>query len=159
MMIKVTNTVVSILSAFVSCFGRVRLIVSLYRSSGEVCSHLYIAMNPIMNVNSSKENTIGSNLIPQGVKLRIKPMSGTIAMETPKLNAIRSVSSMPFSVFLEGKSAKMVRYPGMKRIIGKLIMIRKISFILRRIRKSPMILQMKHRIIVFGYLTESLRIC
>jgi hypothetical protein len=66
---------------------------------------------------------------------------------------------MPFSVFLEGKSAKMVRYPGMKRIIGKLIMIRKISFILRRIRKSPMILQMKHRIIVFGYLTESLRIC
>ena len=65
---------------------------------------------------------------------------------------------MPFSVFFEGKSANILRYPGMKRIMGKAMMIRKVSLISSKIRKSPMILQTKHKRIVLGYLSESIRI-
>ena len=74
------------------------------------------------------------------------------------LNAIRSISSMPLSVFFEGKSAKIVRYPGIKRIIGKAIMIRRALFISRSMRTNPMILQRKQKIIVLGYLSDRTRI-
>lgn len=81
-------------------------------------------------------------------------------MEQPKLRASRSVSSMPLFVFFEGKRAKTVKYPGIKRIIGRLMMMRTTLFWLRRMRRSPMMLQIKLTMIVFGYLSESsLRIC
>jgi hypothetical protein len=79
-------------------------------------------------------------------------------MERPMLNAIRSISSMPLSVFFEGKSAKTARYPGIKRTMGKAIMIRRALFILRSMRTNPMILQRKQKIIVLGYLSDSTRI-
>jgi len=83
---------------------------------------------------------------------------GTIAIERPKLNAILSTSSMPVSVFFEGKRAKIARYPGIKRIMGKAIMIRRALFMSRSMSINPMILQRKQKIIVFGYLSDRTRI-
>ena len=46
-------------------------------------------------------------------------MSGTIAIDRPKLRAIRSMTSIPLSVFLVGNKVKIRMYPGMKRTNGK----------------------------------------
>ncbi len=74
---------------------------------------------------------IGVSRIPNGVKFKINPISGTIAMLRPNESATRSIPSIPdsdvsvslssvslLSVVPSGNSAAMNKYPGMNRTNG-----------------------------------------
>jgi len=84
------------------------------------------------------EVRIGSSLMPQRVWLRMSPMSGTTAMESPKLKATLSMLARAF--FL-GKRATINVYPGKNnskgnpRIIRKTFEGKKVMTIMSRIAR------------------------
>ena len=55
-----------------------------------------------------------------------------MAIERPKLRAMRSILSMPLVDFLVGNRVKISKYPGMKRIKGKPKIIRRVLSRLKR---------------------------
>jgi len=105
--IAMPRMMVSNRSILFSAFGIdiVNDIVSL--SEGLVFVHRYHPSRPTMMIKPNSESRIGSSRIPHGVKLRMRPMSGTTAIDRPKLRAIRSILSMPYSVFFMGNNTKI----------------------------------------------------
>jgi hypothetical protein len=92
------------------------------------------------------------------VKLRINPRSGTIAIERPKLNAILSMLSILLFFLLIGNRVVMIRYPGMKKIKGKLKIMRINPSESNKIIGTKAKLQIRHNIISTGYFVKAILI-
>lgn len=93
---------------------------------------------------------IDCNLIPQGVKFNRNPISGTRAIDKPKLSATLSILSIPRFVFFVGKSAKTKTYPGIKIRKGKPKIVLMILFIEYEAIGSIIILHRKQRDMSIG---------
>ena len=83
-------------------------------------------------------------------------MSGTIAIERPKLRAIRSMTSIPLSVFFAGNKVKIKMYPGMKRTNGKPKTTRIKPSIFSNVIGKSIRLHSMHKMISAGYFCDEI---
>jgi len=83
-------------------------------------------------------------------------MSGTIAMERPKLSAMRSITSIPRSVFFAGNKAKIKMYPGMNKRNGKPRSVRTVVSIESNAIGSNAMLQRVQSRISRGYFDDEI---
>lgn len=83
-------------------------------------------------------------------------MSGTIAMDKPKLSAMRSIPSIPRSVFFAGNKAKIKMYPGMNKMKGKPSSVRTIVSMENNEIGSNTVLQSIQNRISSGYFEDEI---
>ena len=79
-----------------------------------------------------------------------------MARERAKLNAIRSIPSIPFMVFFVGNNAERRTYPGMKRRKGNPTSILSMPFIEFNAIGSKTIPQSMQRIMSIGYVINDI---
>ena len=75
-------------------------------------------------------------------------------MDRPKLSAMRSMTSIPRSIFFAGNMAKIRRYPGMNRRNGTPRIVRIVVSMDSNVIGSNMVLQRIHRIMSRGYFDD-----
>lgn len=81
-------------------------------------------------------------------------MRGTIAIDRPKLSAIRSITSIPRSVFFAGNKVKIKTYPGMNKRNGNPRSVRTVVSMESNAIGSNMILQRIQNRISRGYFDD-----
>ena len=77
-------------------------------------------------------------------------------MDRPKLSAIRSIPSIPRSVFFEGNKAKIKRYPGMNKMNGNPRSVRTVVSIESNVIGSNAVLQRIQSRISTGYFDDDI---